>query len=130
MYSKENRGDRLKKLEQAMTYNYKGMQNSQSKSSLKEKVPRNYPLHFRDASDAVDILSKMETKSKERSQSRERLARVKLNRHKSNEAIITSSLKQQLTRRSTQSRSKSRERGNKSHQKFKISDFNSEVGKF
>jgi hypothetical protein len=121
----------MSKLERAMQYKYKGQSyNQQAVSVLKDA---NYPYNFKDASDAVHKIEKYDKKSRERSVSKERIGRQKLKRYKSNECLITASLKQQMNRNllnKPQSR-EGRQRSNSSlsQNRFKMSEFTQEVGK-
>lgn len=114
-----------------MQYKYKGQSyNEQTVSVLKAA---NYPNNFKDASDAVHKIEKYDEKSRERSVSKERIGRQKLKRYRSNECLITPSLKQQMNKNmlnKPQSREgRLRSNSSLSQNRFRMSEFTQEVGK-
>lgn len=117
-----------------MNYQFTKNASPHNKSEVKIAKPRNYPLHFQGGSEAVQILNRMEEKQIERTLSRECRSRIKMQRYNSNEAIIAPSLKYQFSQRVLALQSVSKERESRadsrhSQSRYRLSDFNQEVGK-
>lgn len=128
--SSNNRKKKMVSIEQAMTYKYTPNKTSVTSSTIKR--PKFYPKKYNNPSEIDQIVDKMKTLSKERktSASKKRLD-ILMRKSGSSDAILTSSLKQQLSHKFLHSRSSSknnRNRSSSSSRKFKMSDFKSEIG--
>lgn len=104
MKNKLERESKMNKFERAMNYKYPGSQENYNR--VRVEKPTNYPLGFKDASQAVDIIEKYEQKSKEREVSKERISRLKAQRCNSKEQILWNSLKQKVIERRSQENSR------------------------
>jgi hypothetical protein len=128
--NKQLRQEKLAKLERAMRYKYKSHAINEPCVSVIKHA--NYPNHFKDASDAVLKIENYEKRNWERSMSKERNGKRLLNRYNSNECFVSPSLKQQLSKTQLNKPGRSsegRHRSNSSQKRYRLSDYNHEVGK-
>ena len=125
----KNRSDKMISIEKAMNYKYTPRKNTGSKPTTKK--PKNYPKNYKTPSDVVRIIDKMRSSSRERKYSSKIKIQAMMNRSGSSEAILTNSLKKQLSHRYLHSRSQSKSnRASSSKKCYKMSDFQTEVSKF
>ena len=129
--NKQQRKEKLSKIEQAMQFNYKSLQHPHGQSGVKIIKPENYPQGFKCGFEAVEKLERYEARARERSLSKDKV-RTKMNRYKSKEEIVTKSLKREISKQKfekPQANKRERSSSGLSQRKFSFGEFNQEVGK-